>query len=81
LKNEIAEGGTLVSVYSPDDAMLWLEAHYDDPPLTSMRLLGVGGPIAMLSPDEPSLVILGQSMIILFSQLQEGFPSCLGSLS
>ncbi|KAJ7807899.1 hypothetical protein B0H13DRAFT_2295687 [Mycena leptocephala] len=60
LKNEFAEGGTLVSVYSPDDAMLWLEAHYDDPPLTSMRLLGVGGPIAaMLSPDEPSLVIFG----------------------
>jgi hypothetical protein len=61
--------------------MLWLEAHYDDPPLTSMRLLGVGGPIAaMLSPDEPSLLIFGSihdnSVLAAAGGLSElsGFP-------
>ncbi|KAF7342001.1 hypothetical protein MVEN_01787200 [Mycena venus] len=60
LKNEFAEGGTIVSVHSPDEAVLWLETHYEDPLLESMQLRGVGGPIAaMLSPDESCLVIFG----------------------
>lgn len=47
-------------VHSPDDIVVWLEAHYDHPLLKNMRSRGVGGPIAaMLSPDGPSLVIFG----------------------
>ncbi|KAJ7855827.1 hypothetical protein B0H13DRAFT_2079346, partial [Mycena leptocephala] len=60
LKNEFADGGTIVSVHSPDEAVLWLEAHYEDPLLKSMRSRGVGGPIAaMLAPEESCLVIFG----------------------
>lgn len=60
MKTEFAEGGTIVSIHSPDMAVVWLEAHYDDPVLQSIRSRDLGGPLAaMLSPDEPVLVIFG----------------------
>ncbi|KAJ6631545.1 hypothetical protein B0H10DRAFT_2207182 [Mycena sp. CBHHK59/15] len=60
LENEFAAGGTLVSVHTPGNALAWLEAHYDDPLLESMRSGAIGGPMAvMLSSDEPALTIFG----------------------
>ncbi|KAJ7508326.1 hypothetical protein B0H11DRAFT_1964373 [Mycena galericulata] len=54
------DGGRFFSVHSPDDAILWVEGHYDHTLLASMRTHGLGGPIAaMLSPEVPSLVIFG----------------------
>ncbi|KAJ7679579.1 hypothetical protein B0H17DRAFT_1077745 [Mycena rosella] len=60
LETKFPNGGDLLSVHSPDAALLWVEAHYDDPLLKTIRTQGLGGPIAaMLSPDEPALVIFG----------------------
>ncbi|KAJ7336845.1 hypothetical protein DFH08DRAFT_877596 [Mycena albidolilacea] len=60
LKNQWKNGGTSVSVHSPDKAVLWLEAHYTDSLLKSLQSRGVDGPIAaMLSPDESCLVLFG----------------------
>ncbi|KAJ7241971.1 hypothetical protein C8J57DRAFT_1726395 [Mycena rebaudengoi] len=60
LENEFPNGGILSSVHSPDEAVLWVETHYTDPLLESIRSHGIGGPIAsMLSPDIPALVIFG----------------------
>ncbi|KAJ7231940.1 hypothetical protein C8J57DRAFT_178042 [Mycena rebaudengoi] len=60
LENEFPNGGTLSSVHSPDEAVLWVEAHYADPLVTSIRSHGIGGPIAsMLSPGIPALAIFG----------------------
>ncbi|KAJ7231316.1 hypothetical protein C8J57DRAFT_181467 [Mycena rebaudengoi] len=60
LKNEFPDGGTISSVHSPDKAVFWVEAHYEDQLLKSMRSHGIGGPIAsMLSPDIPALTIFG----------------------
>ncbi|KAJ7253218.1 hypothetical protein C8J57DRAFT_630639 [Mycena rebaudengoi] len=60
LEREFPHGGTISSVHSPDTAVHWVEAHYDDPLLKSMRICSIGGPIAsMLSPDIPALAIFG----------------------
>jgi hypothetical protein len=60
LKDEFSEGGTIIFVHSPDDLIFWLEANYQHPLPQSMRIRGIGGPIAaMLSPEEPSLVVFG----------------------
>ncbi|KAJ7231313.1 hypothetical protein C8J57DRAFT_1385202 [Mycena rebaudengoi] len=60
LENEFPHDGTISSVHSPDKAVPWVEAHYGDPILKSMRTAGIGGPIAsMLSPDIPALAIFG----------------------
>ncbi|KAJ7231944.1 hypothetical protein C8J57DRAFT_178077 [Mycena rebaudengoi] len=60
LENEFPDGGTISSVHSPDKAILWVEAHYEDQLLKSMRSHGIGGPIAsMLSSDIPALAIFG----------------------
>ncbi|KAF9064289.1 hypothetical protein BDP27DRAFT_1426045 [Rhodocollybia butyracea] len=50
----------VISTHSPDDTVQWLETHYDDSLLRDIRKYGLGGPIpAMLSMDEPALVIFG----------------------
>ncbi|KAJ6613477.1 hypothetical protein B0H10DRAFT_2048679 [Mycena sp. CBHHK59/15] len=60
LENEFADGGTIFSVHSPDEAVAWVEAHCDHPLLKSIRSHSLGGPIAaILSPDEPALAIFG----------------------
>lgn len=60
LETEFPDGGRIFSTHSPDDALLWLEAHYDDILLRTMRSYGLGGPIAaMLSPDDSALMIFG----------------------
>ncbi|KAF7342292.1 hypothetical protein MVEN_01817400 [Mycena venus] len=60
LKNDFAEGGTIISSHHPDDVVLWLETNYDHPLLQTMRSRGIGGPLpSMLSPEEPSLVVFG----------------------
>ncbi|KAJ7495275.1 hypothetical protein FB451DRAFT_1213734 [Mycena latifolia] len=60
LEREFAEGGVTASVYSPDDAISWLESHYDDPLLESLRARNFQGPIAMqLGPAESALVVFG----------------------
>ncbi|KAJ7173042.1 hypothetical protein C8R43DRAFT_978248, partial [Mycena crocata] len=64
LKKEIGSQGpnhTNVLVRSPDRAVAWVEAHYDQPLLKSIgSRAGVAGPLAaMLSPDEPALVVFG----------------------
>ncbi|KAJ6624735.1 hypothetical protein B0H10DRAFT_717281 [Mycena sp. CBHHK59/15] len=60
LETKFPEGGVIVSVHIPTQAEAWLEAHYDDPLLESIRSRGLGGPVAaMLSPDVPTLAIFG----------------------
>lgn len=50
----------ITSVHSPDAAVIWLETNFDDPLIKSMKGHGLSGPIAaMLSPEEPALVIFG----------------------
>ncbi|KAJ7028548.1 hypothetical protein C8F04DRAFT_1119059 [Mycena alexandri] len=45
---------------TPDTALLWVEAHYDHFLLQTIRSYGLGGPMAaMLSPDEPALIVFG----------------------
>ncbi|KAJ7694475.1 hypothetical protein B0H14DRAFT_2650973 [Mycena olivaceomarginata] len=57
---EFPNSGIILSTHSPEDVLVWVEAHYDDPLFKSMRDHGVCGPIAaMLSPDESALVIFG----------------------
>ncbi|KAJ7146984.1 hypothetical protein C8R44DRAFT_20767 [Mycena epipterygia] len=56
----VSQGTPISSVHSPDDALLWVETHYDHSLLKAIRAHGLGGPIAaMLSPDEPALAIFG----------------------
>ncbi|KAJ7134082.1 hypothetical protein C8R43DRAFT_1073047 [Mycena crocata] len=53
-------GGVVVSLYSADDAVAWLEAHYDDPLLQALRARNFEGPIAVqLSPQESALAVFG----------------------
>ncbi|KAJ6596553.1 hypothetical protein B0H10DRAFT_2327212 [Mycena sp. CBHHK59/15] len=60
LEDEFTEGGVIFSLHSPDKAIAWLEAHYEDPLIISIRAHGLGGPLAaMLSPDVPALSIFG----------------------
>ncbi|KAJ6567954.1 hypothetical protein DFH09DRAFT_1155508 [Mycena vulgaris] len=60
LDTELPAGGMSVSVHSPTAAIAWVEAHYDDPLLTSLRARNFTGPIAVqLSPDESALAIFG----------------------
>ncbi|KAJ6615597.1 hypothetical protein B0H10DRAFT_2435354, partial [Mycena sp. CBHHK59/15] len=60
LENDFVGGGQIISIHSPDAASAWLDAHFNDSLLESMRSGGIGGPIAvMLSPDEPALAIFG----------------------
>ncbi|KAJ6545392.1 hypothetical protein B0H19DRAFT_999126, partial [Mycena capillaripes] len=60
LDKELSNGGSILSVHSPDEALSWIEAHYEDPLLNTMRTQGLVGPIAaMLSPDLPTLVVFG----------------------
>ncbi|KAJ6556808.1 hypothetical protein DFH09DRAFT_1489319 [Mycena vulgaris] len=60
LETQFSEGGGLFSDHSPHDAVLWVEAHYDDPLLNKIRTQGLGGPIAaMLSLEDSVLVIFG----------------------
>ncbi|KAJ7190794.1 hypothetical protein GGX14DRAFT_407654 [Mycena pura] len=58
--NDYPAGGAMTSVHSPDAAVFWLEANFDLSLLRSIQTNGLGGPIAaMLSPEEPTLVIFG----------------------
>jgi hypothetical protein len=60
LETEFLSGANIISVHSPDDALLWLETHHDDTLLDTMRTHGLGGPIAaMLSPEIQALVVFG----------------------
>lgn len=53
-------GGCLISVHDPVEAASWIEDHWDNPLLTSIRNSGCGGPFPwMLSPGEPALAIFG----------------------
>ncbi|KAJ7495290.1 hypothetical protein FB451DRAFT_1477946 [Mycena latifolia] len=70
LEKEFSEGGVAVSVYSPDDAVSWLESHYDDPLLESLRARNFQGPIAMqLGPAESALLIFGSIADAMIPQL------------
>ncbi|KAJ7476699.1 hypothetical protein FB451DRAFT_1243795 [Mycena latifolia] len=60
LESEFADGGVTVSVYSPDDAVSWLESHYEDPLLELFRERNFQGPIAVqLGPGETALAVFG----------------------
>ncbi|KAJ6610425.1 hypothetical protein B0H10DRAFT_416320 [Mycena sp. CBHHK59/15] len=60
LDNDFVDGGQIISIHSPDTASAWLDAHFHDSLLESIRSSGIRGPIAvMLSPDEPALAIFG----------------------
>ncbi|KAJ7925580.1 hypothetical protein B0H13DRAFT_1974742 [Mycena leptocephala] len=60
LQTEFSNGGGFISVHSPDEAAAWIEAHYNDKLLRTIRAQGLGGPIAaMLSPDVPALALFG----------------------
>ncbi|KAJ6610363.1 hypothetical protein B0H10DRAFT_2225010 [Mycena sp. CBHHK59/15] len=63
LENDFFGGGQIISIHSPDAASAWLDAHFHDSLLESMRSGGIRGPIAvMLSPDEPALAIFGNQL-------------------
>ncbi|KAJ7648693.1 hypothetical protein DFH06DRAFT_572222 [Mycena polygramma] len=48
------------SKHTPEDALFWVEDHYDNPLLETIRAYGLHGPMAaMLSPDESVLVLFG----------------------
>jgi hypothetical protein len=58
--DEEEEPITYCIVNAPGAAVEWLETHYEGDIVASLKLYGVGGPIAaMLSPNEPALVIFG----------------------
>lgn len=60
LQTELASGGMIVSVHSPQSAIAWVEAHYHDPLLEQLRSRGFDGPMAVqLSTAESALVIFG----------------------
>ncbi|KAJ7677653.1 hypothetical protein B0H17DRAFT_1078992, partial [Mycena rosella] len=60
LEEHVPEGGNAVSTHTPTQAENWVERHYDSALLTSIRSVGLGGPIAtMLSPHTPALAIFG----------------------
>lgn len=50
----------MLSINKPDEAEDWIETHYNDPLLVSLRSDGLGGPVAtMLSPETPAVAIFG----------------------
>jgi hypothetical protein len=60
LEAQLSNGGCILSVHSPDSALVWLEEHYSDHLLKKIRAGGLGGPIAgMLSSDTQALVLFG----------------------
>ncbi|KAJ7455852.1 hypothetical protein FB451DRAFT_1277571 [Mycena latifolia] len=70
LERDFVDGGVTVSVYSPDDVVSWLESHYDDPLLESLRARNFQGPIAMqLGPGESALVVFGSIADAMIPQL------------
>ncbi|KAJ7036215.1 hypothetical protein C8F04DRAFT_1233194 [Mycena alexandri] len=53
-------GGAVSSVHLPQNALVWLENHFEEPLLETIRGRGLGGPIAvMLSPETEALAIFG----------------------
>ncbi|KAJ7702699.1 hypothetical protein B0H17DRAFT_118894 [Mycena rosella] len=70
LEDDLPEGGVTVSVHSPDGAVAWVELHYDDPLLETLRARGFSGPIAVqLSPAESALAVFGSIADELIPQL------------
>jgi hypothetical protein len=70
LRSELPDGGVHLSVLSPDDAVSWLESHYDDPLLESLRARNFQGPVAVkLSAEESALAIFGSIADALVPQL------------
>ncbi|KAJ6511078.1 hypothetical protein C8R45DRAFT_1162498 [Mycena sanguinolenta] len=74
-------GGGLVSVHAPEEAVSWIEDHWDNDILSSIRHCGLGGPLScMLSPEEPGLAIFGSyenlTVVNIAQSLAEasGFP-------
>jgi hypothetical protein len=60
LQKNLPDGGKMLSMSKPDEAEAWIEAHYHDPLLISLRSDGLGGPFAtMLSPETPAVSIFG----------------------
>ncbi|KAJ6489787.1 hypothetical protein C8R45DRAFT_1213238 [Mycena sanguinolenta] len=54
------DGGRFLSAHSPDAALVWIENHYEDDLLITIRKHGLGGPLsAMLSPNVQTLVLFG----------------------
>ncbi|KAJ7483907.1 hypothetical protein B0H11DRAFT_2279622 [Mycena galericulata] len=59
-ETNFSTGGSFFSAHSSEDAVLWVEEHYDNPLLRAIQTHGTGGPIAaMLSPELPALVLFG----------------------
>ncbi|KAJ7895777.1 hypothetical protein B0H13DRAFT_1885388 [Mycena leptocephala] len=79
LEREFAEGGVTMSVHSPDDAVSWLESHYDDPLLESLRLRNFQGPIAVqLAPGESALAVFGSVADAMIPQLAKALVEASG---
>ncbi|KAJ7182423.1 hypothetical protein C8R43DRAFT_5507 [Mycena crocata] len=56
----LGSGGCVVSIHEPSKAALWIEEHWNDPLLVSIRNSGHGGPLAlMLFPTTPALAMFG----------------------
>ncbi|KAJ7099837.1 hypothetical protein C8R44DRAFT_888520 [Mycena epipterygia] len=79
LQREFAKGGVTVSVHSPDDAVSWLESHYDDPLLESIRARNFQGPIAMqLNHTDAALVVFGSIADAMIPQLAKALAAASG---
>ncbi|KAJ6456935.1 hypothetical protein C8R45DRAFT_1033910 [Mycena sanguinolenta] len=73
--------GGLVSFHDPREAASWIEDHWNNDILASIRHGGWGGPLScMLSPEEPALAIFGSyedpTVVNMAKSLAEasGFP-------
>ncbi|KAJ7775946.1 hypothetical protein DFH07DRAFT_73020 [Mycena maculata] len=79
LNNQLPVGGLLFSVHSPDAALSWLEAHYEDPLLCALRERNFEGPIAIsLSADECALAIFGSISDTLVPQMAKDLAQLSG---
>ncbi|KAJ6453668.1 hypothetical protein C8R47DRAFT_244421 [Mycena vitilis] len=60
LAHTVPSGGMVCSTHYPKEAISWVEAHYSDRLLASIRARGLGGPMAtMLFPERQALAIFG----------------------
>ncbi|KAF7344150.1 hypothetical protein MVEN_01705200 [Mycena venus] len=81
LKTNLKKGGRVGSIQDPAAAVTWLEEHWEDPLLVSIRRRSYGGPFAqMLFLTKPALALFGPCTDKVLRDLAEslrelsGFP-------
>ncbi|KAJ7165325.1 hypothetical protein C8R46DRAFT_1351880 [Mycena filopes] len=59
-EDALPTGGTAYSTHHPKEALTWVESHYNDRVVVSIRSRGLGGPLAtMIGPEMQGLAIFG----------------------